>query len=169
MSEKELLRDLLKPYGHPSMSDVLYVRQLRHAVLPRAYYITLNRRGKQVQADKLLKKLLKNYQVSIDEPEFSGLERASGDSLDGNAKNYLNGIQSRFAFSWIMPVFIEGRPDTIVEFTVRRNGQIANLHLLKASDDKAADEGAKDAIRLASPLPKPPASLIDANIRFRFR
>jgi TonB family protein len=88
-------------------------------------------------------------------------------------KNYLIAMQGQVASNWILPDFKvwPSGLETVVEFTVHRDGRVSNLSIKKSSGDNYYDQFVLKTVRSSMPLPKFPTLLkkntLDCGLRFR--
>ncbi len=86
-------------------------------------------------------------------------------------KQYYMDLASRVQQLWVLPA-IKKWPstlETIVEFTVLRDGRLTNVNIAKSSGDTFFDRFAKDTVRKAAPMPPIPSVLRKQRIDLGFR
>lgn len=75
----------------------------------------------------------------------------------GDAKAYLDQVESRVMAVWRLPEKIAGR-SVIIRMNLERSGRVSNVRVEKSSGDKKFDDSALKAVRTASPFPPVPES-----------
>ena len=93
-----------------------------------------------------------------------GSRKAQGDDA-GASRKYFSGVRSKIERNRVYPerarrLGIEGR--VVVRFTIRTDGSVDELTIVKGSESEALDQAARDAVRRASPFAPPPESLASA-------
>ncbi len=61
--------------------------------------------------------------------------------------------------------YIQGR--VRVEFTIKRDGSLSNIRIVKGSRQKELDQAALEAVSKASPFPRPPLNVFTPPVKFR--
>ncbi len=103
--------------------------------------------------------------------------RASGSSSGSKQvksaieKQYYMGLANRVQRLWVLPEIKKWSPnlETIVEFTVLRDGRLINVKIAKSSGDTIFDRFAKETVKKAAPMPPFPAVLKKDRMDFGFR
>ena len=99
--------------------------------------------------------------------------RSSGTKQVNSAveKQYYMDLASRVQRLWILPEIKKWAPslETIVEFTVLRDGRMINVQITKSSGDTLFDRFAKETVKKAAPMPPFPAVLKKDRMDFGFR
>jgi TonB family protein len=75
----------------------------------------------------------------------------------GDAKTYLDQVESRVMAVWRLPEKVAGRR-VIIRMNLERSGRVSNVRVEKSSGDKKFDDSALEAVRTASPFPRVPES-----------
>jgi len=86
-------------------------------------------------------------------------------------KQYYMNLADRVQRLWVVPA-IKRWPanlETLVEFTVLRDGRLVNLQVARSSGDAFFDRFARETIRKAAPMPPIPAALKKERIDFGLR
>ena len=75
----------------------------------------------------------------------------------GDAKAYLDQVESRVMAVWRLPEKIDGRR-VILRMHLDRSGRVSHVRVEKSSGDKKFDASAVEAVQTASPFPPVPES-----------
>ena len=75
----------------------------------------------------------------------------------GDAKAYLDQVESRVMAVWRLPQKLDRRK-VILRMHLDRSGHVSNVRVEKSSGDKKFDRSAVEAVRTASPFPPVPES-----------
>lgn len=86
-------------------------------------------------------------------------------------KQYYMDLASRVQRLWVLPEIKKWSTtlETIVEFTVLRDGRLINVNIAKSSGDLFFDRFAKETVRKATPMPPIPAVLRKERMDIGFR
>ena len=99
--------------------------------------------------------------------------RSSGTKQVNSAleKQYYMDLASRVQRLWVLPEIKKWAPslETIVEFTVLRDGRMINVQIAKSSGDTFFDRFAKETVKKAAPMPPFPAVLKKDRMDLGFR
>ncbi len=99
--------------------------------------------------------------------------RSSGTKQVNSAleKQYYMDLASRVQRLWVLPEIKKWTPslETIVEFTVLRDGRLVNVQIAKSSGDTFFDRFAKETVKKAAPMPPFPAALRKDRMDLGFR
>ncbi|MEO8466731.1 MAG: cell envelope integrity protein TolA [Gammaproteobacteria bacterium] len=116
------------------------------------------KRKQQQQADDDLQRQLA--------AEEDGRQAARSGLLD----QYVRMIQDKIERNWTRPLSAASGLDCIVSVTQAITGDVLDVHLASCNGDDAVRRSIEAAVRLASPLPKPPnPNLFERNLNVRFR
>ncbi len=99
--------------------------------------------------------------------------RSSGTRQVNSAleKQYYMNLAGRVQRLWVLPEIKKWSPtlETIVEFTVLRDGRLVNVQIAKSSGDSFFDRFARETIKKAAPMPPIPAILKKDRMDLGFR
>jgi len=99
--------------------------------------------------------------------------RSSGSKQVNSAleKQYYMDLASRVQRLWVLPEIKKWSPslETIVEFTVLRDGRLINVQIAKSSGDTFFDRFARETVKKAAPMPPFPAVLKKDRMDLGFR
>lgn len=91
---------------------------------------------------------------------------ASGVGLDNpdfTYSYYIDQMLAMIGSNWARPP-VASKIESIVHFRIARNGSVTGLELVKSSENRAFDDAALRAVRLAAPLPPLPASFASESL-----
>jgi TonB family protein len=100
----------------------------------------------------------------------NGIPDSSGHDLNALRKGYSSQVWARIADAKFYPRIarkrgMEGKP--VVEFELRKDGQLMNHFIARSSSSKILDKAAMDAVKNGSPYPGIPKLLKLKSIRFK--
>ncbi|HSR53321.1 MAG TPA: energy transducer TonB [Acidobacteriota bacterium] len=99
-----------------------------------------------------------------------GLEVGQGHGGgQGISSYYVRLVEQRVGSNWLKTSLGElGRPvETVILFTVERNGRISDIEMVRDSGIRTVDVAAERAVRASNPLPPLPAEFRGRSVRFR--
>jgi len=120
---------------------------------------------KSVRFSQTPGKKLKQKVVSIKGP-YGNLEV---EDLKFKYDYYLNLIRSKIDSRWDQPVAYKNPRQVLVEFIIRRNGRIENIHVKESSGDFFFDQTAVRAVRLSNPFPPLPRGYKEDFLKVKYR
>lgn len=85
-------------------------------------------------------------------------------AANNDATAYLDQIERRIIVAWRLPSGAEGLKVSL-RFNLARNGRVSKLRVEKSSGNESFDVSAVEAVRRASPFPRPPKSFPIGNLR----
>ena len=104
-------------------------------------------------------------------PSTSGSGSGNRQVNSAVEKQYYMDLAARVQRLWILPELKKWSPslETIVEFTVLRDGRLINVKVAHSSGDVLFDRFARETVKKAAPMPPFPAVLKKARIDLGFR
>jgi TonB family protein len=85
-------------------------------------------------------------------------------AAQNDAAAYLDQIERRIMVAWRLPTGAEGLKVSL-RFNLARNGHVSKVRVEKSSGNAKFDGSAVEAVRRASPLPRPPRSFPVGDLR----
>lgn len=82
---------------------------------------------------------------------------------------YLGVIRNKIDSRWSQPIAYSRIKQTLVEFTIHRNGKIANARVSESSGDYYFDQTALRAVSLSNPFPPLPRGYKENFLKVRYR
>ncbi len=120
-----------------------------------------------------LASVIRETQAVTSAPRRTTAGRSSGTKQVNSAleKQYYMDLASRVQRLWVLPEIKKWSPslETIVEFTVQRDGRLVNIQITKSSGDTFFDRFAKETVKKAAPMPPFPAVLKKDRMDLGFR
>jgi periplasmic protein TonB len=104
-------------------------------------------------------------------PASGDPSKPAGNETSGQSPDfarYMEELQRRIKRSWFPPRAPESKK-VIVVFTIHRDGELSNVHILRSSGDHLSDEAAVKAVEHAAPfMPLPKFSDETVDVQFTF-
>jgi protein TonB len=97
-----------------------------------------------------------------------GAQGVGLDNPDFTYGYYVEQMLALISNNWARPP-AAGRIEAVVHYRIARDGTVSEIELLESSGDRAFDDAALTAVRLASPLPPLPASFNSDSLGVRLR
>lgn len=139
---------------------------------PKAKKISLNKKKVKDEQDsaiarlKALQKLKKKQEETPTQEDFKGNAISKGNALTGLEKlhhdSYLDSLDGHIRNHWNLPEWLaDGNLSARVLLLINKNGGIKGKSFIAKSGNDLFDEHVFTTIDKASPLPPPPANLVD--------
>ncbi len=100
-----------------------------------------------------------------------GFSGPGGGDFGGRFPWYVEAVRNRISSNWLQSTVdpsLRFAPRAVVTFQVLRDGNIANVQLLRSSGNASVDNSAVRAILSSSPLPRLPSEYAGANVSVEF-
>jgi len=83
---------------------------------------------------------------------------------------YMNGVLIKVRNNWLIPdsALYGRRGRVIIDFTILKNGDVADCHIVDESGDRSLDGAAKAAIDISNPFQRLPSEFTGNDLKLRF-
>jgi TonB family protein len=83
---------------------------------------------------------------------------------------YMNGVLNRVRSNWLIPdrAMFGAKGRVIIDFTITKNGDVVDCHIISESGERSLDGAAKSAIDTSNPFQRLPAGFSGNELQLRF-